>query len=242
MLRISRFPLFCSSSLFLLLVCFAVTPAKASTIIIYSTFGDDNISDYSTTSSDFVNVSGSSYGYSAIATPFTPTADYDALSVDVLLSYAGAPITGDKVDVAIYSDSSDEPGTSLEATPSAITVTASLSDPAVYSANITSTVLVAGTQYWLVVSPVSRGTGVAWFYNSTNCACADYSTNTKAPPAAPIWNPVDDESQLYFDVRGIETGLGPGNTGGSGVPEPGTLALLGSGLGAIALKRRSRTV
>jgi hypothetical protein len=240
MLRTSRFPLFCSS---VLLFCFAVAPAKASTII-YSAFGDDNTNDHNTASGDFLNVSGAAGGYSEIAGAFTPFADYNATSVDLLLGFAGSPFTSDQVDVAIYSDFSDAPGTALDGT-TQITVPASMGDPAVYTAFIPSTALVEGTQYWLVVSPARSGTGVAWFYNSASCGCALDSTNTTSRPGIPGWDDSADESQLYFDVNGIETGSGLGSGIAPGnilslTPEPGTLALLGLGLGAIVLERRRR--
>lgn len=223
------------------LTILAVLPSHASTI--FTSFGA--VDSYTTTPGSFLNVTGESQGsYNAVASPFTPTGDYNVKFIDLLLGSAGDG-TDATVDVGLYSDSSDSPGSLLEVL-SPVTVSAVLGDtaPAVYTADVTGDVpVVAGTQYWVVVLPSAMETFDGWFYNSPGTN-APYATSS----GGSAWTESSDNPQLYFDVEGDLTSQGsstpPGNLNlpsNTGAPEPGTLALLGLGLSVLAAQRRQRS-
>lgn len=235
MLKISRFPLFFT---LLALSWIAAVPVQAASLIVTS-FGSDYSNNASATS--FLSLTGPTWAdssagnYEGVATPFVPGANYDVTSVNLLLGWAGSG-NDPTVDVGIYSDSSGSPGTLLDVL-APVTITAvegTPAAPALYSASITGTVpIVEGEQYWIVVLSSASETFDGWYYNS------DGSDQPYATYDGATWTASDDESQLYFDVMGNQTG---GGNLQSDVPEPGALMLFGLGLGIIAWQRRRRSV
>jgi hypothetical protein len=89
-------------------------------------------------------------------------------------------------------------------------------------------------------------------------ACADHggsmiALDAPAPPTAPPISPPDDQTVIEptdpaDPGKGSNTGGGAGGgapnggDGGSPVPEPGTMLLVGTGLAGAALLRRRRKV
>jgi hypothetical protein len=218
----------------------ATAPAQASTTI-FTSFTSPPAYSNNASSTSYLHVNGTTFSpsFSEIAAPFTPTQDTTVDSVDLLLGWAAFASANQVVDVGIYSDSSDEPGTQIgDLTPVTVTAALDADAPAVFTASIANVSgpndLVAGTQYWVVVSPTVDNTFVGWFYNQGGGT----ATYAKSINEGTSWTNATG-GQLYFDVNGTPTGgsLAPGST-----PEPGTLVLLGLGLGAVALRRRQRAL
>lgn len=189
--------------------------------VIYSTFDNPPGTDFN--SSGWYNISGASIIPSGVAAPFTSSGDFTVTQVDLLVGSYYSNVNN-VVDVGIYSDASGAPG-SLIGSQQALTVANLLGSEAVQSVGMSGVTLQTGEQYWVALLPDTTTTAVGWYVVNQYGGTRAYTNDDGS-----TWN-VGVNSSPYFDVVG--------DTGG-GVPEPGTMALLGAGLGGVALIRRFR--
>lgn len=78
---------------------------------------------------------------------------------------------------------------------------------------------------WLFTEPLVIGDGFWWFFTGTNC-CIDTMVH-------PVLVKLEG-------IGSVDPGTGPGGPGGTPVPEPGMLGLLGMGILGTAVMRRRR--
>ncbi len=162
-----------------------------------------------TTPNDGVIVSGGgSPKGSAAAEAFTPTANFSMTDAEVLL-------VGGEIDLYLYTNNSGEPGTEIEE------LETGLSGPSgAYAletaSGFTAIDLTAGTEYWLVLKPVTALTDAAWGNNGSSSVPEDYSLN-----GGTSWStPTTYDAQFEIDGTPLTS-----------TPEPSELPVL---LGAAA--------
>ena len=202
-----------SRKLTLLTILTLALCATASADILYSTLGPNG--EYDT--QDFWFVDGANYNNQVLAMPFTPSSN--ATMTDAVLALSNYAGGNNPLNLYLYADDGGQPGTQL----------ATLTQQGVIPPYDTGGGLVQfncngcgtvnqGTEYWLVAWEPDPNTQQAWMYAYQDQS-GTFAFNQLGSIDGP-WN-------LFRDtVSGYRV---DGDT-----PEPGTLALLGSGLVAAA--------
>ena len=189
------------------------SPTRAQADTIFSNFVSGN-----SFSGDGWCVSGASSpcGLIGIAAAFTPSADFTLSQIDIALEYISGT---NEASVTLVNDASGLPGftalewwdlTGLPGYSTTYSPTSLLS-----SGGIT---LLSGTQYWVIAEPLSNDTYDLWSQNSQGgSGFAFYSGGSG-------WS-YHQGTTPAFDVLGTPL---------TQIPEPGSLALVATGLVSLA--------
>jgi hypothetical protein len=193
----------------------AVSPAWAD--VIYSNFGPGN--SY---------ISGSAWGIAtnyAFGESFTPGANYDFADAQLAMSGDG---TNPQVYLYLESDNGGQPGSILDAMAQQFTMVP-LPGSSVDTFYCTSCpTLSAGTTYWIVAS-TENGQTALWNMNSTGTSA--FATSYSGSPNGPWYVATRVGGALEVDGTPLT----------SSTPEPGSLALLATGVAGLGfLLRRKR--
>ncbi len=158
----------------------------------------------------------------SVAAQFVPNANYTMLDAQVKVEEIGTAVP--TFNLFLYSDSGGAPGSSLGmigggSAPSSSSYNIVLVGSPAFS-------LLSGTAYWLVMTP-NAGSAVSWAGGGFPSPLTDFSQN--ATGSSPWFTPGQMIS-MQFQIDGTPTGT----------PEPGTFALILSGLGMTCVGRRFR--
>jgi len=170
-------------------------------------------------------INGSSLRFpESFAAAFTPSGNYDMTGAAAqLVDETNGQVN--VIDFALYSNSSGLPGTLLGSLGSA-----TISGASLYSAGgpIPSGLLLSsGVEYWLVLTPGTSQTNVAWGTNGSSSVPESFTTD---PTGASGWTKFGSGS-LQFEITGTQVGT---------VPEPTSIALLGGVLLFTGSRLRKR--
>jgi len=201
----------------LALLCCAV--GASATDVLYSSLGPNG--EYDTGSGYFVD--GSNYNNQVIALPFNPSKSENV--ADAVLALGNFAGSNSPVSVFLEGDNGGVPGGILATFTQEGTIQPFSSGGSLITFDkCTGTCGVSnGTTYWIVAQETDPGTEQAWFFayqdQSGPLAFNDIGSN-QGP-----WN------QFTGTIDGLRV---------DGVPEPGTLVMLGSGVLAAAAGLRRK--
>ena len=215
----------------LFFICFAALTlgvcTRANADVVYSDLGPP-AAPYFDANGRAVSGSGIGFpGYQEVAIPFTPSGSFNLTQIDVALTFSGVSgVFGtDDATVSLASDSAGAPGStisswSLSGLPSSFTGT-TLDTIAVSGDSV-----VAGTQYWLIISPNSTTTDDFWDTNSN--------------PTGVFGNEEINQGSGWVSLAPYD--LGAFDVLGTATPEPASAGLVIGGVALIAagLAKRRR--
>lgn len=167
-------------------------------------------------------------GPQSVAAAFTPTANSIMTQVQLMAQGAADP----HFDLYLYSSTGGAPGSSLETLGTDLSAPSIFPTPASVGAftGFAPLALTAGTQYWLVMTPFTNNSQVAWTTGGSPTVQTDLSptANGTAP-----WTPLTlgSATSVQFEIDGT---LSPST------PEPAMAGLVGAGLGVLWMLRRAR--
>jgi hypothetical protein len=208
----------------LFLVLLASTAARADTL--YSNFA----AGY-TDSGNAVSVAGSDSGGEYYAEAFTPQSTEtftDALAD--LLWFNGQ----DTVSAFLLSDNNGVPGATLATLDQTTPITNGIE---MFTCSSPCPTLQAGTQYWFELEEFDPNTDIGWYVSSVDLT--NNNNNVQGftfYPSGSWWWP--NEPQNVFEIDGQPPISADSAPDPDPVPEPGTLALLISGLAGLAIAGR----
>jgi hypothetical protein len=217
------------SLVFVFAACLLVlAPAAKADTAIYNNFTTPVPTSSSFNSNEFPDPFNIDENGRSAAMPFTPNSNYDLTQIIIALGNVDTP--GADVIVSINADSGGgSPGNVLElwtVTPANWAYAYNPYAPEVLNSTGPTIVLLAGQQYWVTAS--CGDCDSAWNLNSTGVT----GTVGVYPAYGNGWNTEGPDTTGAFEVSGDPVGA----------PEPGTMTLLGLGLGALGIFRRRRTV
>jgi hypothetical protein len=196
---------------------FTLTNIYAGTVI-YSTLGAGNA--YEGDATWDINGPGSVNGFQAIADPFTPGSSYSLTQIDAALDYYDGT---NSVTLSLNADSGGLPGAVLESwVITGLPAAATTSTLVQTVTPVSSLLLNAGTQYWIVVT-AAGSTDAGWNENSLGLF-GNYAHESSQGGG---WAFNSGQRLAAFDVQGTIPG--------SSVPEPATFAFAAAGLLALGL-------
>jgi len=170
-------------------------------------------------------VEGASFSPESIAAAFTPTSPDRLAGARVVvfqeLGFGGDP----NFNMSLFSDSGGAPGSLIEQFGTDLTAPATKFGGIVTATSALNPTLLAGTQYWLVLTPFDSSTEIAWEQGGVPAVFADFTTS---PTGLGGWSPILPTATPQFEIDGT-------------VPEPTAALLLATALALIAVKRRLRT-
>lgn len=193
--------------------------ATAGADTLYTTLGPNG--EYDTGSGYFVD--GSNYYNQVLAMPFTP--NQTANMADAVLALGNYAGSNSPVSLYLESDNGGQPGNVLATLTQQGQIQSFFNGGSLVQFNCNGCGTVnAGTQYWIVAQETDPNTEQAWMYAYQ-----------------------DQTGELAFNQVGSQNGpwnLYDGTISGfrvdSGVPEPGTFMMLGSGVLAAAAGLRRK--
>jgi hypothetical protein len=167
-------------------------------------------------------VAGSNFGSVSLATAFTPSVSGALADAQIVvfqvLGFGGDP----HFNVSLFSDLAGAPGTLIEQFGTDLTAPATLLGGIVTAQSSFNPELLAGTQYWLVLTPFDSFTEIGWEQGGSQPVPTDFTTS---PLGVGGWTPVSGPNpELQFQI--------------DGVPEPASVLLLATAFGLIVLLRR----
>jgi hypothetical protein len=195
-----------------LLAVFCAT--ASATDILYTTLGPNG--EYDTANGYFVD--GSNYFNQVLAMPFTPNKTENM--VDAVMALGNYQGGNSPVNAYLESDNGGQPGSILATLTQQGTIQPFSGGGSLIQFNCNGCGTVTqGTQYWLVAQEQDPATEQVWMFayqDQTGNAAFNQLGSATGP-----WN-LFDSTITGFRIDG------------SGVPEPGTLVMLGSGVLAAA--------
>ena len=132
-----------------------------------------------------------------------------------MLGFGGDP----HFNVSLFSDLAGAPGTAIEQFGTGLTAPATPLGGIVTAKSSLHPRLLAGTHYWLVLTPFDSFTEIGWEQGGSQTVPTDFTTS---PLGVGGWMPVvGPNPKLQLQIDGT-------------TPEPATLLLLASGLAGLA--------